>query len=102
MKTLKPIKCPTCGDIFTPKSERNIYCKRSCFKKAFYHRKKAEELNACHFPFFTCPNCDQSIRLDFDPVKENMRWLGYQCPGCNTLMINITEEILTGDHPIWK
>ena len=100
MKPLSEKICPTCEVPFTPKSERNIYCKRSCFKKAFYHRKKAEELNACHFPFFTCPKCGQAIRLEFDPVKESMRWLSYQCPGCNVLMINVSEKIVTQDESI--
>ena len=100
IKKLVKINCPTCNKPFMPKSERNKYCKRSCFKKAFYHRKKAEELSACHFPFFTCPSCGQEIRLPFDPVKENMKWLDYACPGCNTLMINVSEDIVTRDEAI--
>ena len=100
IKKLVKINCPTCGKPFMPKSERNEYCKRSCFKKAYYHRKKAEEINACHFPHFTCPKCRQEIRLPFDPVKENMKWLAYKCPGCSTLMINVSEEIVTQDEAI--
>jgi hypothetical protein len=100
MQKFTPIKCLTCGETFTPKSERNTYCKRSCFKKAFYHRKKAEELSACHFPFFTCPECRQAIRLDFDPTVDTMRWLEYKCPGCYVLMINVSEQISTKDESI--
>ena len=95
----KKIPCPTCGREFLPKSEKNQYCKRSCFKKAYYHRKKGEELSANHCPHFTCPSCGQSITLPFDPTKDTMRWLGYQCPGCHTLMINVSEAIVTQDAP---
>lgn len=95
---LVKIPCPTCKKIFLPKSERNKYCKRSCFKKAYWHRMKGEEINSHNkFPTFLCPNCGQKITLDFDPVKKSSLWLKYQCPGCNTLMINVCEIILTQD-----
>lgn len=100
MKTLTKKMCPTCNEPFLPKSERNQYCGRSCFKKAYYHRKKAEELASNKCPDFTCPTCGQHIKLEFDPVRENMRWLHYKCNGCNTLMIEVAEQIVTQDQPI--
>jgi len=97
---LPKIKCQTCGIIFQPVSERNLFHNRRCFKKAYYHRKKAEELNASHFPFFKCPDCQQMIVLDFDPVVDSMRWLKFKCPICNALMISISENIITTDSYI--
>lgn len=92
--------CPTCGMEFISKSERNIYCCRQHFKKAYYHRKKAEELHEQKNPAFTCPACGQHIILDFDPINEPQKWTEYSCPGCNTLMISVSEEINTKDEAI--
>lgn len=94
------ISCNACKTMFLPKSERNIYCTRKCFKKYFYHKKKAEELANIRFPSFICPSCKQRINLDFDPVKYATRWDHYVCPGCNTLMINVSEEIIAQDLPL--
>lgn len=100
MQSLTEIACKTCGKIFFPKSERNKFCSRRCFKKDFYHRKKAEELSAQKFPEFVCPKCGQDIILGFDPTKDTMRWLHYSCNGCNTLMIEVTEAIVVQDASI--
>ena len=100
MQKLVKIECKTCGKLFMPKSEKNRFCTRKCFKKDFYHRKKGEEISAGKFPRFTCPSCGQKITLDFDPAKDTFRWLHYSCPGCNTLMINVSEEIVTQDESI--
>lgn len=78
-----------------PKSEKNVFCKRKCFKKDFYHRKKAEELNNIRFPVFKCPSCSVLIELTFDPVKDEKSWLGFSCPFCKTLLINVWEDIVT-------
>lgn len=99
MKKLSRTPCPTCKKKFTPKSEKNYYCCRKCFKKAYYHRVKAEELKNKKCPTFLCPSCDQTITLDFDPVKDSFRWLHFVCPGCNVLMISVSELISTGDLP---
>ena len=102
MHKIVPIKCKnvSCGIEFMPKSERNVFCSRKCFKKDFYHRKKAEELSNLKFPAFTCPECGQKITLDFDPSEDTIRWLKYQCPGCNTLMITVSDSIETQDGSI--
>lgn len=100
MQHLIEIICKTCNEKFLPKSERNQYCSRKCFKKDYYHKKKAEELNNKKNPTFTCPNCDQHITLSFDPVKDAFKWLHYKCNGCNTLMISVSEEINTEDETI--
>jgi len=100
MRRLVEIICISCGNPFMPKCEKNKYCTRRCFKKAYYHRQKAEKLLAQKTPSFTCPSCGQHITLDFDPVFEPYKWQSYQCPGCNTLMIEVCEEIKTQDEAI--
>ena len=100
MSKLKKRKCPICGISFIPKSEKNIYSSRKCFKKSFYLRHKIEELNRKKFPIFLCPSCNKRIELDFDPTKdlENYhKWCSFACPFCNTLMINVVEELMMQD-----
>lgn len=97
---IKKIPCKTCGKVFLPKSDNNLFCERKCFKKDYYHRKKAENLAAQKFPDFLCPTCGGSIRLDFDPSQDTMQWLDFLCPTCSTLMINVSEEIITQDLPM--
>jgi hypothetical protein len=29
-----------------------------------------------------------------------MKWLHYKCPGCNVLMINVCEKIVTQDESV--
>lgn len=97
MSTFHKIECKTCKESFIPKSEINRFCSRRCFKKDFYHRKKAEEINQRRLPGFTCPSCGQCIVLPFDPVKCEDAWTSYDCPGCNTLMISVSESIVTSE-----
>jgi len=97
---MKKIPCGTCGVMFEPKSDRNKYHNRSCFKKAFWIRQKEKNKKIGNFPTFKCPNCGQKITLPFDPVKEISKWANYSCPGCNTLMINVSEEIITQDEQV--
>lgn len=97
MKKLKQIPCKTCKKMFMPKSEKNVFCNRRCFKKDFYHRKKAEELNNIKFPIFLCPSCHRAIELTFDPVKDERLWMDFSCPFCRVLMINVWEEVVAQD-----
>ena len=97
MKKIKKISCKTCSKSFFPKSEKNIFCSRRCFKKNYYHRKKAEELNNIKFPMFKCPSCKRNIELNFDPVLDDRRWLNFSCPFCKILLINVCEQIITQD-----
>ena len=100
MARLVELKCQTCQIPFMPVSEKNVFCSRKCFKKAFYHRQKAKELEACKFPIFTCPSCGEKIELDFDPVKENYKWLRFTCPKCSVLMVNVSENIVAVDESV--
>jgi hypothetical protein len=99
MKTEKII-ChnPGCTNTFSPRKQNHHFCSRKCFKKEYYYRKKAEELANKKFPVFTCPSCDTEITLDFDPVKESIRWLNFLCPHCNVLMINVSDSIITKEE----
>lgn len=100
MRPTQKIICQACKKSFLPKSEKNIFCSRKCFKKAYYHRMKGEEIaDLKKFPTFLCPSCGTSITLDFDPVKNSQKWLHYSCPGCNTMMINVSDLINTKDSP---
>ncbi len=94
------IPCKTCGTRFLPKSPKNVFCTRKCFKKNFYHRKKLEDLNAKKFPSFVCPNCGKKIDLEFDPLLDELKWAHYECPFCRTLLINVCEYINTQDESI--
>lgn len=96
-KDFPKIKCPGCGKIFIQRNKKKEFCQRRCFKKVYYHRKKAQELVANKHAIFNCPRCDNKIMLEFDPVKKPYLWLHFVCPGCNTLMINVTEFITTAD-----
>jgi len=97
MGKLPMIHCENCGVEFQPKSSNNRFCCRKCFKKNYLARIKEQEVTS--FPEFGCSKCGQHIKLDFHPVKDPTRWLNYKCPGCNTLMIDVCEEIFTDDIP---
>ena len=99
MRKLNKITCKTCKKSFLTKNNKKIFCTRKCFKKNYYHRKKAEELSNIKFPVFLCPNCGKKIELNFDPVKDHRKWTKFSCPNCNVLMINVCEEIVVKDVP---
>ena len=85
-------ECPICGNSFMATKVNHVYDTRKCFKKAFYRKTKAKALEN-PFPKFDCHQCGLSMTLEFDPVKENFRWLDFQCPNCNTLMICVSDDI---------
>ena len=96
MRVFAKRRCLTCHKWFIPKSDKNIYCERICFKKANYKKMKGEELlNAKKFPVFRCPSCDTVIELDFNPIKKSRKWLKFKCPGCNVLMISVVDFVVT-------
>ena len=70
-----------CGNEFVPKKGNQMFCSRKCFKKEYYQRKKEEEKNP-KFPVYRCPDCGFIEELDFNPVDDIDRWLGYMCPNC--------------------
>jgi len=91
------IKCENCGEDFLPKSEKNIFCSRKCFKKNYYHRLKKEAVDK--YPAYTCPTCCASFLLTFDPTKEYQKFKNILCPFCSTLMINVCDSLVAEDEP---
>lgn len=78
--------CEVCGKKFIAIKTTNRYCKRSCFKRAFYIRKREELKNdTAHpkFPSYSCALCDTKIELTFDPVKFHLLFDNFKCPNCN-------------------
>lgn len=76
-------KCKNCGKPFFPKSEKNIFCSRKCFKKDYYYRKKEEDDTG--FPIYVCPKCGLRIKMEIHPIRDNLKWLEWHklpCPGC--------------------
>ena len=100
MSKLIVISCITCGTHFMPKSSKNKFCKRSCFKKYFYRKKREDDLKKKKFPSFVCPSCRKSIDLDFDPLIDHLKWSRFECPFCRTLLINVYEYVYTEDIKI--
>lgn len=86
-----------CGEPFTPRSKKNVFCERRCFKLFDYRRHKELGGNTKKFPVFTCPTCRNVINLDFHPIKRADLWLKFKCPHCNILMINVVDSIKTLD-----
>ena len=96
-KIIKKI-CPVCKKKFIPKSKRNQYDSRRCFKKNYYYKRKVQELlETKKFPIFKCPSCSRNIELSFDPTKEDNRWLDFKCPFCHILMVCVWDEIYAQD-----
>lgn len=100
MSKMPQIKCKNCGKPFTPKSEKNIFCSRKCFKQDYYYREK-ERNDDTGFPMYRCPDCGQVIEMEVHPIRNNFEWLEWRkvpCPGCNTLMIFVSDELITEDE----
>lgn len=93
----REIKCKNCQKDFLPKSSKNIFCCRNCFKEDFAKRIKEQEEK---FPIWTCSKCGNKTELTFDPTIENMRWLNFSCPFCTEYEINLTEYASVKDEPI--
>ena len=86
--------CKSCGNPFIAGRRRQLYCKRSCFKQAYYNKKKLEE--ASNFPLYRCPTCDNMVKLTFDPKKDK-KWDLFHCPICRASKINIGIIVLSDD-----
>jgi DNA-directed RNA polymerase subunit RPC12/RpoP len=71
-------KCLICGQEFSPKTYRHVFCSRKCSNKNRLEKDKSS------FPSLICQNCGERFKLDFDP-KKNIRELErVVCPHCNT------------------
>ena len=76
-------QCLTCGEDFVPKTARQVYCCRRCFKKAYTAKNKASE-----YPIFACPSCRVKTPLDFHPKRNLNRWLEFCCSNCGYCVTN--------------
>lgn len=71
--------CLYCGEHFEKVKSHQLYCKRLCFRKAYYKKKKAKK-----FPSFRCSQCGEISKLTFH-VKECInKWEDLQCSFCGT------------------
>lgn len=69
--------CKNCGREFNPTNSRQKYCCRDCFLEDYKKKLKASD-----FPFYTCPNCENKIKLDFYPKQNIKKWDEFICPIC--------------------
>jgi len=97
MKQLPARKCLTCGIVFIPNTKKMVYHERKCFKKASYILTQERKKTLPKFPKYKCPKCSFFMTLDFDPIKKNSKWLAFNCPQCSTLMICVSDSIITED-----
>lgn len=81
-------KCRECGEKFIPKSARHDYHTRKCFVLA-YKRKQREVT----FPKWTCPECEKVTQLDFNPIKDTITWITYDCPHCKYSRLSESLEL---------
>lgn len=97
---MQQINCKTCDESFVPKSEKNIFCSRKCFKKDFYRRKKNEVIEIT-FPDFICKSCNNKAALNFDPIENPEIWLKFRCPNCSVLFINVVDTLSAEDEALF-
>lgn len=87
--------CKNCGNNFFAQKHKQFFCSRKCFKKDYSLKKKSEFSGK--FPLYKCPKCYNSVELNFDPIKNAQRWIGFECPYCfdpdRNIQILISKEI---------
>lgn len=77
--------CKICGDSFSAIKVTQFFCCRKCFKRDYYLRTKAhlqEEKHNPNFPIKKCAFCQESSRLNFDPMKNHKMYDAWGCPEC--------------------
>jgi len=80
--------CAECKKEFIAVSPKHDYCTRKCFMVAY--RKKQREVT---FPTWTCPNCKEIVQLNFNPIKDKIKWLTLSCPKCKFNRLNESMEL---------
>ena len=84
-RKLGKIKCETCKK----ECVKTATGQRFCIKCGIKNEKKVKEkwrkkqIKKETLPQFYCSHCGQLIQLDFEPIKEGLRWLQFKCPFCN-------------------
>jgi len=77
--------CKVCGNEFIAIKTTQFFCRRKCFKRDFYLRKKAEiqdEDQHPSFPIKKCSYCEERSQLTFDPMKDRDKFDSWSCPHC--------------------
>lgn len=90
-------ECKICGKKFTAIKNTQFFCQRKCFKKDYYQRTKLKlaEIES-RTPVFTCILCDHSLKLDFDPIKDEVSFGLFICPNCGVpRRVSLVQE----EHP---
>ena len=78
-----PRRCAVCTTEFLAINRTQLYCKRRCFKKAYYKKTKAKlEALGKRSAVYSCPICDHDTVLSFDPVKQWIEFTMFVCPHC--------------------
>ena len=72
-------RCACCGHAFIAIKQKQFYCCRRCFKKAYREAEKQKNL-----PHWKCPNCGRLTKLSFDPRKTTNleKWINVVCSEC--------------------
>ena len=77
--------CKVCGDSFSAIKATQFFCRRKCFKRDYYLRMKAKEVdNVQHptFPLKKCGFCQVTSMLSFDPLDNPEMFNAWGCPMC--------------------
>ncbi len=75
--------CNTCGREFFAIKDTQHWCQRRCFKRAYYVRIKARNLElARRRPSYRCPLCQNLSEISFDPIKNEDAFDNLVCPYC--------------------
>lgn len=72
--------CKFCKKKFYAGKRKQLFCSRKCFKQNYYNLKRLDTLS--NFPLYRCPKCGESTKLNFDPSKKGVNWIGFKCPWC--------------------
>lgn len=77
--------CKICGDTFSAIKVTQFFCRRKCFKRDYYLRTKAKEVEMEQkpsYPVKKCGFCQISSRLSFDPLDNPEMFNAWGCPMC--------------------
>lgn len=83
------VLCKGCGEDFKPRYKNQAYCSSQC--RINYTNDNRRELYGSYpipkqkgkFPRWTCQNCETSIQLTFDPIKESSKLRDIKCKKCH-------------------
>ena len=77
--------CKVCGKKFVTIKTTQFFDTRSCFRKAYYRKKKGliQDIEQSQlFPLKKCSVCNTETRLTFDPLKNPKLFTNWNCPNC--------------------